>query len=496
MQLGAREFKSWLVKRFYDAHGQAVATDAINAALNVLIGEALESDRVKLSTRCGMDGEERLIIDLANNDEEIVIVERGGWRIDKLAEPRFRRYSHMLPMKVATEGADIREFVRFWRLKDATDDVLLVGYIGHMFVPEIPKAINVAVGPKGSTKTSSQRAIRQLVDPSSVDDLTIGEKGKEFVQQLAHHYVPLFDNVWRLNPLQADDLCRAATGAGFSKRGLYTDEEDVIFQYMRAVLINGVNTPTQRGDFLDRTALFEYARVPKGERLEDAAVRTKVEDWLPRLRKTVLDALVLTLKLLDQVRTEIQELPRMADFAIWGEAFCRAVGYKPLEFYDRLMQKVEETSAIALENDVIAELLFKLFDDNAGRQYLTGEDEYQGTASTLLKVLQNLNEDLKYVGPRELPASPESISRRLGELAADLEEVGIKIIRKKTTGGKRELIVKRFKRPPPLEGSGTAPLLPLPPPLPHQTTLIKGQSGASGAGGAGQTSSKVGEGQP
>ncbi len=316
--------------------------------------------------------------------------------------------------------------------------------------------------------------------------MTIGEKGKEFVQQLAHHYIPLFDNVSRLQHWQADDLCRAATGAGFSKRGLYTDEDDVIFQYRRSVLINGINTPTQRGDFLDRTVLFEYARVPRGERLEDSAVSAEIADWLPRLRKTVFDALAVTMRLLDQVRAEIQELPRMADFAIWGEAFCRAVGYKPLEFYNRLMQKVDETSAIALENDVIAELLFKLFEDERGRQHLTKEDEYEGTASTLLKVLQRLNEDLKYVGPKELPASPESMSRHLGELAADLEEVGIKIIRKKTTGGKRALIVSRFKKTPPPEGSGTAPLLPLPP-------LQSGQNhGGSGASGATQTSSNGG----
>jgi hypothetical protein len=481
LRLRGREFKVWLVKQFYDSYSQAVSSDALAAAMNVLEAEAFESERIRLSTRCSMDGERRLIIDLCDKNEEAVMIEPGSWRIAKLDAPRFRRYTHMLPMQVATEGADLREFVKFWRLKDPDDDVILVGYIGHMFVSEIPKAINVAIGPKGSTKTSAQRAIRQLVDPSSVEDMTIGEKGREFVQQLAHHYAPLFDNVSRLQAWQADDLCRAATGAGFTKRELYTDEEDVIFQYKRSVLINGINTPTQRGDFLDRSVLFEFARVPKGGRLEDSKVTAKVVAWLPRLRRSIFDALAAAMSLLDQVRTELQELPRMADFAVWGEAFCRAVGYPPFAFYNRLMRKVDETSTIALENDVIAELLFKLFEDDAGRQYLTGKDEVEGTASQLLKVLQKLNEDIKYVSAKELPEAPESFSRRLGELEADLGEVGIKIERKKTTGGKRRLIVRRLKTPPTPEDSGILPLPPLPP---LRTDETKDDDGGGNSGGS------------
>jgi hypothetical protein len=465
MQLRAREFKVWLVKRFYDNHGQAVGSDAISAALNVLEAKASEAERIELSTRCSMEGDRLLVIDLANKAEEVVSIEPGAWGVKSLDRPRFRRYSHMLPMRIGSEGADIKEFARYWRLKDSDDDILLVGWIGHSFISEIPHAILTLIGPKGSTKTTATRAVRQLVDPSSVNDLTIGDKGKEFVQQLAHHYVPNFDNVSKLQPWQADDLCRASTGAGLSRRALYTDEEDVIFQFRRPVELNGINTPSQRGDFLDRTLLLECARVPKGERLEDTKVQAEVARWLPPLRRSVFDGLAKALALVDGVRSELKDLPRMADFAIWGEAFCRGVGYPPLEFYNRLMQKVDENSTVALENDVVAELLFKLMDDQRGAKYLTAKDEYEGTASTLLKVLQQLNHDLDYVSDKELPSTPESLGRRLGELAADLEEVGIRITRGKRTGKKRSLLVQTCARdggeipsqpsqPPPESGRG------------------------------------------
>ena len=479
LQLRAREFKTFLVKEHYTSTGEAVGTDAINAALNVLEAKAAEAERVKLAVRCSMDTERKLVIDLCNKQESAVTIDSHGWRVERPEAPTFRRYSHMLPMEVAHDGAGLRDFVRFWRLKDPADDVLMAGYIGHMYISDIPKAIHVAIGPKGSTKTSSQRFIRQLADPSSIEDMTIGEKGNEFVQQLAHHYVPLFDNVSKLQPWQADGLCRAATGAGFSKRSLYTDDDDVTYRYTRSVLVNGINTPTQRGDFLDRALLFEYARVPKGERLEDSEVKTRMAEWLPRLRKSIFDALAVAISTLEQVREEVRDKPRMADFAIWGEAFCRAIGYAPMEFYNRLMQKVDETSAIALENDVIADLLFKLFDEEKGRQYLTSKDRFEGSATELLKVLQHLNEDLSYVGEKELPASPESFGRRLGDLEADLGELGIRIEKNKTTGGKRKLIVRRFRGPP--EGSEKLPQPPQPPlmTISHESE----QSGGSGRNG-------------
>lgn len=438
--LRSREFKVWLVGEFYQREREAVGSDAVNAAVNVLEAKAIESPRVELSTRCGMDGSRRLLIDLANKDETTVVIGPDGWKTIPLSKPKFRRYSHMVPMEVAAEGADLREFAKFWRFKEPADDVLLVGFIGHAFVSEIPHAILVLVGSKGSTKTTATRAVRQIIDPSSIADLTIGEKGKEFVQQLAHHYVPLFDNVSKLQPWQADDLCRASTGAGFSKRELYTDEDDVIFQFKRVVIVNGINMPTQRPDLLDRSVPIECARVPRGERLQDSEVQAKISEWLPRLRKSIFDTLVTATQLLEQVRGELRELPRMADFAIWGEAFCRAVGYAPLEFYSRLMEKVEETSTIALENDVIAELLFKLFDDKQSLLY--GSNEFECTSSELLKSLVELNEKLKYVGARELPPSPDSLGRKLGELAADLEEVGIKI-RRNRSRNKRSYVITR-----------------------------------------------------
>src|SRR5918992_532804 len=71
----------------------------------------------------------------------------------------------------------------------------------------------------------------------------------------------------------AATLCRLVTGEADSKRRLYTDDEDVIIELRRAILLNGINVPTDRGDVLDRSLVVELERIPDGER------RTEEELW-------------------------------------------------------------------------------------------------------------------------------------------------------------------------------------------------------------------------
>lgn len=39
----------------------------------------------------------------------------------------------------------------------------------------------------------------------------------------------------------SDEVCKAVTGVGNSKRRFYTNDEDVIYNYIRCLMINGIN---------------------------------------------------------------------------------------------------------------------------------------------------------------------------------------------------------------------------------------------------------------
>jgi hypothetical protein len=93
------------------------------------------------------------------------------------------------------------------------------------------------------------------------------------LQKASHAFAVMLDNQNSIPEWAADTLCRLVSGEADSKRRLYTEDEDVIVELRRAVLLNGINVPTDRGDVLDRSLVVELERIPDGER------RTEEELW-------------------------------------------------------------------------------------------------------------------------------------------------------------------------------------------------------------------------
>ena len=114
----------------------------------------------------------------------------------------------------------------------------------------------MASGPQGSTKSWLFRWIKRLIDPSSIELLSLPRNDRELAQQLEHHWIVPYDNLTYLQDWASDMLCRAVTGGGIAVRKLYSDDEDTILQFKRCILLNGINVAAQRGDLLDRSTLI------------------------------------------------------------------------------------------------------------------------------------------------------------------------------------------------------------------------------------------------
>jgi hypothetical protein len=108
------------------------------------------------------------------------------------------------------------------------------------------------------------------------------------LQKASHAYLVMLDNQNTIPEWGADTLCRLVTGEADSKRRLYTDDEDVIIELRRAVLLNGINVPTDRGDVLDRSLVVELERIPDGER------KTEEELWESASRRSIPSCSVLS----------------------------------------------------------------------------------------------------------------------------------------------------------------------------------------------------------
>jgi hypothetical protein len=148
-----------------------------------------------------------------------------------------------------------------------------------------------------SSITTAAEFLRDLVDPSAVGVMGLSTRHDEIVQVLDHHAVPVFDNVSGIQQWQADLLCKAVTGGGFSRRELYSDDSDVIFNFQRAIIITGINVSTAAPDLLERCLLVYLDRIKRKRRREASKLRMEFYEARPRILGALLDIYAKAIKI-------------------------------------------------------------------------------------------------------------------------------------------------------------------------------------------------------
>jgi len=194
----------------------------------------------------------------------VVRVDAAGWRFGPKPPVLFRRYPNLKPLPDPQPGGDVKALAGYANLKTNRDKRLFIAYAVTAPLPHVGRPILNASGAMGSGKTTIGRVLKRLLDPTAPE--TVRLDPRDFLQKASHAYFVMLDNQNTVPEWAADTLCRLVTGEADSKRRLYTDDEDVIVELRRVVLLNGINVPTDRGDVLDRSLVVELERIPDGER--------------------------------------------------------------------------------------------------------------------------------------------------------------------------------------------------------------------------------------
>src|SRR5215204_4062650 len=139
--------------------------------------------------------------------------------------------------------------------------------------------------------------IKMLVDPSIVLTLTFPRDINELIQKLSHNYIAYFDNVSVIKEWISDALCRGVTGSGFSKRQLYTDDDDIIYNFRRCIGFNGINLGATKADLLDRGIIIQLERIPKERRRKLEDIWNDFEILRPQLLAYIFNILVKVLQI-------------------------------------------------------------------------------------------------------------------------------------------------------------------------------------------------------
>ena len=432
-RLRSKHFRRWLCALLWQKDRKAPNANALAAALVVLEGKAVfEGPKTTLENRVAwQDG--AIWYDLTNENWEAVKITAEGWEVVKTPPILFRRFSHMQPQASPVQSGDIRHILPFLNLAEPKYCDLFLAYVVTCLVPGIPHVVPVFHGEQGAAKTTLARMLRCLIDPSSMGTLSLPTAGTELTQQLSHHWFAFFDNVTYLPDWASDALCRAVTGDGFSKRELYSDDDDVIYSFRRCIGLNGINLAAQKPDLLDRCLILYLKRIPKEERKSEQDVWEAFEQARPAILGGMFDALSAAMRLHKGIH--LTETPRMADFAHWGVAVAKALGSTQETFLALYFENIGQQHEEVIHADVVAAALMV---------FMEKRKEWEGTASELLSALRDTADGERIdTHAKRWPKAPNSLSRHLNEVRTNLAEVGIMVELLRAADGKRRIRILR-----------------------------------------------------
>jgi hypothetical protein len=352
---------------------------------------------------------------LGNKEWEAVKVTSAGWEVVADAPVCFRRPRSMLSLPYPERGGNINELRPFVNVATVQDFRLMVAYQLAAMRPRGPYPIMVLTGEQGSAKSTAARVNRSLVDPNTSPLRSAPREERDLMISAINSWMLVFDNLSGIPPWLSESFCRLSTGGGISNRELYTNGEEFILDAMRPVLLNGIDSLTERADLADRALIFNLLQIPEENRQSEKKFWVDFEKVWPRILGALLDAVSMGLR--NQSSIKLPALPRMADFAIWVVACEPALPWPPGSFMAAYAGNRQEAVELSLEADVVA---------TAVRAHMTDREEWLGTPSELHEALkEHISENTQK--SKVWPKAPNKLSGRLKRAAAFLRAIGIHV---------------------------------------------------------------------
>ncbi|SHJ36117.1 hypothetical protein SAMN02745691_01810 [Parasporobacterium paucivorans DSM 15970] len=387
----------------------------MNQSLSVLEMKAVFSGKkYTLSKRCSKH-EGKYYYDLVDAGWNNVVIDESGWTITSAPPILFTRSKNMKEQVLPVPYDDLTILNKYYRFKNKADEILHMVDMVTKFIPDISHPIDIIYGEKGASKTTSMKKDRSIVDPAVRDVVSMPSSKADLALILSSNYMPCFDNIDNITPEKSDLLCMAATGGGFSKRTLYTDDDETILYFKEPVMLNGINVVATRADLLDRAILLELERIPPEERKEEQRIWRDFNSDKPKILGAIFTVLSKAMSLYEEV--QLDRLGRMADFTRWGYAIAEAAGIGGEVFLDAYLNNQERANDEAVESNPIAVAVIKL---------MNRMDSWKGSINELLGTLQSIAEKENIdTFSRLWPKEPNVLSRRLNEVKSNLEQFGI-----------------------------------------------------------------------
>jgi len=406
--LRSKKVKQWLAYKYFQSSGKPPNSDSLNQAIVALEGKAVfECSQIKLFNRIASTAD---VFWYDTGDGKAVRITSEKWTI--VDTPiLFRRYSHQQAQSMPETGGDPWKIFEFMNI-DSKHQLLAMVVVISYFVPDIPHPIFHPFGSQGAGKTTLCRIIKKICDPSSIETLITPGSLTQLVQVLAHHHVCLFDNLSDLPQWMSDVLAQACTGGGFSKRQLFTDDEDIIYKVKRCIGLNGINLTISKPDLMDRSILLHLERIDPGKRRDEKELWKEFDQAKPSILGGILNTIVKSMKIYPNVR--LDKLPRMADFAKWGYAIAEALGGRGNEFLESYQQNVARQNEEVIQGNTLAQ---------ATLLFMSDRESWNGTVKKAWEKLNDIANPQKK--DPTFPGSSRTLRKHLEKIKTNLMDMGI-----------------------------------------------------------------------
>lgn len=411
-------FRRWLTHRFVDRYDTSPGNDAVGVALSVF--EALCQYGPKASVRevslraARHNG--NVYIDLCDTQWRIVEVTSQGWKVITRSPVRFRRTRGMVPLPIPTRGGDIKQLRKFLNVATDDDFVLVIAWLLAALAAYGPFTVLVVQGEHGAAKTFNAKLIRMLVDPHAVPTRRLPRDDTALSVGVYNSYTLSYDNISNLPQWASDALAAIATGAGSSARELYSNSDEFVFPGLRAIILTGIENVATRPDMADRAIYLQLQRIDDEHRLEEKKLLADFDAAHPAIFGALLDAIAHGLA--NEPQVVRQNLPRMADFAVWGQA-CEGALWELGTFINAFRRNQGDMLNTIIEADAVADAVRAfMFRQVAG--------EWSGTAGELLAILTQQVGD-RIAQSKSWPMSARGMSGRLRRVASPLRQSGINV---------------------------------------------------------------------
>lgn len=411
-------FLAWSVCKFFEATGKTISSTLVRETL-LLLQAKCEGTR-KTFVRVGAHSG-NIYLDLCNEAFEVVEIDKEGWRVVQDSPVMFRRGRYARPLPRPKQNGSLESLRSLVNFATQDDYILTIAWLVAAMNPSGPFPILALSSEHGSGKSTLTTILQRLLDPQTTERLAPLKDADALFSSASGRWIVPLDNCGRINAEMSDHFCRLATGGGYEKRALYTDNDSYSVSVTRPLVLNGIALSLGRMDLLDRAFCVNLRPILEMERKTEERIYRNFESIQPLLVGALCTAASAALR---EREYKPRDLPRMADGAAFVMRAEKGGGlpWQPGTFAATLANRDGLKIETALLDDPVGAALLYIIQRN---------DSYSGTASNLLHNIKQVTHADEW---QYLPKLPRSLSKRIEELTPFLRAKGIEIRRDRSNG--------------------------------------------------------------